>query len=394
MSLPTYERDPYARELAVEVRPGGGEGEPAAWLADTVLYPGGGGQPADRGWLAGVEVVGVEPGPQGFLHRLAAPVPPGPARLALDWPRRYDHMQQHTAQHLLTALAAERFGWPTTAFHLGPGLSDIELDRPEIAPADLAALEEAAMAEVRAGRRVAARRVAREEAARLAVRSRRLPAGLTGDLRLVEIEGIDLATCGGTHLASTAEIESLKLLGTEPMRGGTRLFWIAGGRVRARLARLEERVGALRRLFDSGEPELLAVAERKLADLAAAERLARRLGGRLADFEAERLAAAPGPLLDLHLESPPPGGPAALAERAVAGRPEALAFVTAAAADGLVFALAAGSTVALDLAALGAEVARVLGGRGGGSGRRYQGKAPAATHRAAALDLAGRAIAG
>ena len=317
MSLPTFERDPYARELAVAVRPAGPEGEPAAWLTDTILYPGGGGQPADRGWLGGVEVTGVEPGPEGFLHRLAAPVPPGPTRLALDWRRRFDHMQQHTAQHLLTALAAERFGWRTTAFHLGPELSDVELDRPDLAPSDLAALEEAVMAEVRAARRVAARRVPREEAARLAVRSRRLPAGLTGDLRLVEIEGVDLATCGGTHLASTAEIEALKLVGTEPMRGGTRLFWLAGGRVRARLGSLEERLGALRRLFDSGEPELLEVAEGKLADLAAAERLARRLVGRLADLEAERLAAAPGPLLELHLESPPPGGPAALAERAV-----------------------------------------------------------------------------
>ncbi|HSM52274.1 MAG TPA: alanyl-tRNA editing protein, partial [Thermoanaerobaculia bacterium] len=298
MSLPTYERDPYARELALEVRPATGDDGPGAWLVDTILFPGGGGQPADRGWLAGVEVVGVERGPEGFLHRLAAPVSPGPASLVLDWERRFDHMQQHTAQHLLTALAAERFGWPTTAFHLGPELSDIELDRPGLAPADLAALEEAAMAEVRSARRVTARRVPREEAERIPVRSRRLPEGLTGDLRLVEIEGIDLATCGGTHLASTAEIESLKLLATEPMRGGTRLFWIAGGRVRARLGRLEERVGALRRLFDSGEPELLEMAERKLADLAAAERLARRLGGRLADLEAERLAAAPGPLLD------------------------------------------------------------------------------------------------
>jgi len=387
VSLPTYECDPTARELAVEVRLAGEKDAPAAWLADTVLYPGGGGQPADRGWLAGVEVLAVERGPEGFLHRLSAPVPPGPARLVLDWARRFDHMQQHTAQHLLTALAAERFGWPTTAFHLGPEVSDIELDRPGLAPADLAALEEAAMAEVRAARRVAARRLPREEAARLPVRSRRLPEGLTGDLRLVEIEGIDLATCGGTHLASTAEIESLKLLGTEPMRGGTRLFWIAGGRVRARLGRLEERVGALRRLFDSGEPELLEVAGRKLADLAAAERLARRLGGRLADLEAERLATAPGPLLDLHLESPTPGGPAALAERAVAERPEALAFVTAAAGEGLVFALAAGSALAVDLAALGAEVARTLGGRGGGSGRRYQGKAPTATRRAAAVEL-------
>ncbi|HPA95984.1 MAG: alanyl-tRNA editing protein [Acidobacteria bacterium] len=392
MRSPAFHRDPYARELAVTVRPELVDGQPAAWLADTILFPGGGGQPADRGRLGGVEVTAVERSDEGFLHRLAAPLPAGPARLELDWEHRYDLMQQHTAQHLLTAIALTRFGWRTTAFHLGPALSDIELDRPAFTAAELAALEEAVAAEVRAARRVSARWVTPEQAAELGVRTRRLPAGHTGDLRVIEIAGLDLATCGGTHLVSTAEIEVLKLVGTEPMRGGTRLFWLAGGRVRARLGEVAERLGALRRLFDSGEPELCEIAARKLEELAAAGRLTRRLGERLAELEAERLARAPGPLLELHLESPPPGGPAALAAGIVADRPEALAFVTAAAGDGLVFGLAAGDGLALDLAPLGAEVARTLGGRGGGTGRRFQGKAATATHRAEAIALLGRTL--
>ena len=163
-------------------------------------------------------------------HVLASPVAPGPADLRLDWERRFDHMQQHTGQHLLSAVAQDRFGWATTAFHLGPDVSDVELAAPSLPAADLARLEEAVAAEIRAARAVVPRRVPLEEFRALPVRSRGLPEGFTGDVRLVEIAGVDLNTCGGTHLSNTAEIELVALLGTEALRGGTRVFFAAGGR--------------------------------------------------------------------------------------------------------------------------------------------------------------------
>ena len=383
--IPAYERDPRLRELAVEVlAAGAADGRPWAELSDTVLYPEGGGQPADRGWLGEVAVDDVQQRDGRVLHFLAAPVAPGPALLRLDWGRRFDHMQQHTAQHLLSALALDRYGWRTTSFHLGKQVSDVELATSVLPVARLAELEEAIAEAIRAALPVTTRRVAPEKMAALAVRTRGLPAGHTGDVRLVEIAGIDLNTCGGTHLASTAEIESVKLLGTEAMRGGTRLQWVAGGRVRARLAAHEQRAEALRRTFDTGDDELAATATAKVAQLQESERARRRLAERLADAEAARLLAvarADG-FVEAHFDDADGAFLQRLASGFSAAPGAAVALLTAAFAGGALFALAAQPDATVDVRALGGRAAAALGGRGGGSGRVFQGKAGSLAERA------------
>jgi Ser-tRNA(Ala) deacylase AlaX len=378
--------NPRLRELDVEVLASGAEGGRAwARLSDTVLFPEGGGQPADRGWLGEVAVEDVQRRDGGVVHYLAAEVSPGPARLRLDWARRFDHMQQHTAQHLLSALAADRFGWETTSFHLGQVTCDVELATSVLPASGLTELAEAIAAEVRAARPVTSRHVPAEVLAGLAVRSRGLPAGHVGDVRLVEIEGLDLNTCGGTHLASTAEIECVALLGSEPMRGGTRLYWVAGGRVRSRLAAHEARTEALRRTLEGGDDDLAALAAAKVAQLHESERARRRLLERLADAEASRLlAAATGErFVEAHFDD----ADGAFLQRvasAFAARPgSGLALITASSGGADVFALAAQESAGVDLKALGARTAAALGGRGGGSGRIYQGKAGNLASRAA-----------
>ncbi|HXT22151.1 MAG TPA: hypothetical protein VN923_15465, partial [Thermoanaerobaculia bacterium] len=250
-------------------------------------------------------------------------------------------------------------------------------------------LEEQIAEEVRAARPVTTRRVPAEALAGLAVRSRGLPAGHVGDVRLVEIAGVDLNTCGGTHLASTAEIECVKLLGSEAMRGGVRLYWVAGGRVRARLAAHEARAEALRRALECGDDELAAVAAAKVTALHDSERGWRRLLERLADAEAAQLlatASAGARFVDLHLED----ADGALVQRvasAFAAQPgPAVALITAASGSAAFFALAAQDGAGVDLKALGARAATALAGRGGGSGRIFQGKAGSLASRAALVD--------
>lgn len=388
-----YESEPYLAEIeALPLAAGASEpGAPAPFyveLAETVLFPGGGGQPADRGKLAGQPVAALEKREDG-RWRFYLPEPLAAAsshRLELDWSHRYDLMQQHTAQHLLSAIALDRFGWRTTAFHLGAELTDIELDAAELPADKLEALEQAVAEAIRAGVPVRTRRVEKEEYEKLeGVRSRGLPAGHQGSVRLVEIEGIDLNTCGGTHLRSTAEIESLKLLHTEPMRGGTRLYWVAGGRVRSRLAASEARNARLRRLLDTGDSELVGVLESRLENLAELKRSKERLEAKLAEAEAGALGDLP--FAERHYDEGDLAYLQKLARSWQAGAGRGLIFLTAGKGKDAAFLLATRGDLALDIKSLGQEVAVTLAGKGGGAGRLFQGKAAGLEQRGEAAAI-------
>ncbi len=391
-AIPAYEREPYLKELSTTILGAGvEEGRPFAVLEDTILYPEGGGQPADEGFLDETPVLDVQRREGEIRHYLKEPVPPGPVRLRLDWERRFDHMQQHTGQHLLTAVAQDRLGWETTAFHLGASVSDIELSVARPSPADLAALEEAVAAEIRAGRPVTARRVAANVLATLPVRTRGLPEGHEGDVRLVEIAGVDLNTCGGTHLSSTAEIETLKLLSTGGLRGGTRLFFVAGRRARRRLARQEELSGALRTLLGAPDGGLVDAVRGKLDQLQLAERRARRAEEELAAAAAERLSDREDEVLEAHFEDRDAAFLLKMARVLSEKAPRKTALLSAMRGGEAFFAFV-GSASCPDVAGVFREVLSLLGGRGGGSGRIYQGKAAALAGRAAALEFLRRAI--
>jgi alanyl-tRNA synthetase len=386
--IPAYESDPRLTRLVTEVIAAGEDrGRAFVVLADTILYPEGGGQPADRGAVAGVDVVDVQKAGGEIRHFLAGPPPSGRVTVELDWARRFDHMQQHTGQHLLTAVAERLFGWHTTAFHLGDRVSDIELDTPGIVAEKLVALEDAVAAEVRAARRVTTRRVSEAEYASMAVRSRGLPEGHAGDVRLVEIEGIDLNTCGGTHCSSTAEIESLKLLGTEPMRGGTRLFYAAGVRLRRLYAAHHERNARMRELLGTSDDELVGRLAAKLEQAKDAERSLRDLEEELAAVSADALAAQSARVLTAHWPGRTLPFLQRVAREAARTAPERVVFLTAGEGEEGAFVLAAGEHATLDVATAGRRVADLLGGRGGGSGRIFQGKASRLSGREEALKL-------
>ncbi len=215
-------------------------------------------------------------------HVLARPVEPGPVTVRLDWARRFDHMQQHTGQHLLTAVAADRFGWPTTAFHLGERICDVELDvagrpRPRLSRRSRRPSPRRSGPRCRSRRDVSPRTSSPPSPCAPAA----CPTGHEGDVRLVEIAGVDLNTCGGTHVRSTAEIEAVKLLGTraDARRHAPLLRRRRPGAPRAS-ARTRRATPRLRALLGAPDEELAAVAEAKLEQLQAAEkRHARPRGG-------------------------------------------------------------------------------------------------------------------
>ena len=377
-----YQQDSFLEVLETEVIEVGREGGRFfAVTADTVFYPEGGGQPSDHGTMGGVDVIDVQKAEGVVRHFLSAELPLGPVHQELDWARRFDHMLQHTGQHLLTAVALGRFGWKTTAFHLGPMVSDIELDVGSLGGDELRRLENVVAQEIRASRPVTVRRAQIDEMEALGVRSRLLPEGLSGEIRLVEIDGLDLNTCGGTHLRSTAEIGTIALIGTETMRGGTRLFFVVGDRVRRRLAEHEARNAKLRALLGAADDDLPGLVELRLGRERDLGRECRQLQTELARAEAERLAASDEAVVAGHWDDRDLPFLQEIGKALVALTPDRVALLTAETGSAGAFLLVASETSGLDLGAAGPEICAILDGRGGGRAPFFQGKAAAIDRR-------------
>jgi alanyl-tRNA synthetase len=345
-------------------------GRPWVRLEETLFYPEGGGQPSDRGTIGGALVIDVVADGDTVVHVLDRVIPPGPVSLVLDAARRFDHCQQHTAQHLLTAVLLDRHGMPTTSFHLGADYTAIEVKGPTPDRARLREYEREVNAVLREDRLVATRWVDPEDLARLPVRSRGLPDGHRGPVRLVEIEGLDLNTCGGTHVGRLGEIQVLEIVDAEPARGGTRIRFLAGGRALAAGERRRDVEEALKARIGTAPGEFATVVDGWNAERKRLSRRARELESELALHAAADLAARKGPTLAAVREGADAEALRALARAVLDRRPDA---VVALVGDGC-FLVEAGPKGPADVASVGARVRDLLGAKGGGKGRTFQGK--------------------
>ncbi len=350
-------------------------------LADLPLHAGGGGQPPDAGTVDGLPVRGFHATVAGVLVVLDRP--PGAVEVVVevDAGRRLDLSQQHTAQHLLTALASRRPGLTTVGFHLpetGPATVDLAGSPGDT---DVRGLEAEADAAIRAGLPVRSRVVAPEELAGLPVRSRGLPEGHTGPVRLVEIEGIDLNTCGGTHVSTLAALQAVRVLGTERIRGGvTRLHYLAGGRLLRHVDAALERERAFNRLLSCGPAGHLQALGRLLDAERAMGREHRRLQEELATHLGASLAADGG-VIAFRRDGADLPFLASVAAAAQAATPDGLVLCTGGEREGPFLLVGPADRVAAE----GSRVAAILGGRGGGPPGRFQGHATALDRRDEAL---------
>uniref|UniRef100_A0A3B5MK59 Threonyl/alanyl tRNA synthetase SAD domain-containing protein n=1 Tax=Xiphophorus couchianus TaxID=32473 RepID=A0A3B5MK59_9TELE len=202
-------------------------------LQDTILFPEGGGQPDDHGLIGEVPVLRVTRQGPDAVHFVTSPVEERQeVRVTVDWERRFDHMQQHSGQHLITALADAMFGYKTTSWDLGRHRSTIELDTPSVKAAQLQELEEAVNEKIRAGIPVNVQLLDLSDPAVEKVRSRGLPDDHAGPIRIIDMEGIDANMCCGTHVTNLSHLQVIKLLGTEKgKKNKTNLIFLTGNRV-------------------------------------------------------------------------------------------------------------------------------------------------------------------
>ncbi len=220
-----YHQDAYLTEFRAEVVELSADGH-RVYLDRTAFYPKSGGQPHDLGTIEGVAVLDVIDEEDRIAHLVAAPVGPGTVTGRIDWPRRFDHMQQHSGQHLLSWALIDVCNAHTVSFHLGQDVSTIELAVPALDAASITAAERRANELVFENRPVT---ITYEDAA-AAAGGLRAPTERTGELRIVAIRDCDRSACGGTHVRSTGEIGPILIRRLEKIRGNVRLEFLCGMR--------------------------------------------------------------------------------------------------------------------------------------------------------------------
>ncbi len=378
-----YYADAYCRRFAARIlEKEETERGPAVRLDRTPFYPTSGGQPHDLGMLGDVRVLDVWTNDAGEVwHLLERRLPERVTEVQgeIDWQRRFDHMQQHSGQHLLSAAFIRLLDAPTVGFHLGSADSTLDLDFAELSRESAFKVEDEVNRIVWEDRPVVARFVTEEELARLALR--RDPQ-VTGDVRVVTVEGYDATPCGGTHVTRTGEIGMLKITGVERYKGGTRVTFVCGRRA------LEDYRRALQTLQQAsleltvGQDQLPGAVIRLREEGREMRYMLNKARDALLDVEAEELWTALEPLegerVLVHYWPERPfeelqGLASRLRERPatlvlLAGGENGVRVVCARSDD-----LAARNAAEILRAAVGA-----LGGRGGGSPVMAQGGAPPA----------------
>ena len=345
-------------------------------LDRTAFYPTSGGQPHDLGTLGGITIVDVIDEDDRIAHCLAEPigVPVGSVLVGqVDAARRFDHMQQHTGQHLLSAMLTDEFGWPTVSVHFGDDTNTVDVACDDFDPSALAAIERRANALIVQNHRVT---VSFEDAA-LATGLRK-PSDRDGELRIVTIEGIDRSACGGTHVDFTGEIGALLLRRAEKTKGNTRIEFVCGQRAVSR-ARLDaELLTKAARALSASPQDLPALVDQQLQRLTEGERERKRLAGELARYEAAALWTACIPDSDGVRRVVLSASGAVKESEPLAQQLVALGFcavvVTNASVGGVLMATAADTGI--DAGQRLRTALLDVGGRGGGSPRLAQGAVP------------------
>ena len=366
-----YYTDPYCRAFdAVVTRACVHEGRPAAILDRTAFYPTSGGQPFDTGRLGDAQVVETVDADGDVVHILSAPLGDGAGvRGDIDWTRRFDHMQQHTGQHMLSAAFDRLFDNRTMSFHMGADAATIDLAR-EAQPADVERAIDEANRVVWEDHPVSVRFASPAEAAALALRKEPVR---EGTLRLIDIQDFDLSACGGTHVARTGAVGAIAALAAERFRGGTRLTFVCGGRVVRHLRTYRDAIAGSIRTLSVLPAELPAAVERIQSDARDQRKTIKALQEQLATHEAARLVAAAAESAGVRvvvevLDGWDAGGLKAIAAAAVA---RARACVVLVSKDALVVARAPG--VSLDANAVLRQLTERFGGKGGGKPDLAQG---------------------
>ena len=357
-------------------------------LDQTVLFPTGGGQPYDTGWIGEAAVTDVTEAGERVLHHTNQPLEVGSqVTVTVDWPRRFDHMQQHSGEHILSFAAWELFGAHNVGFHMAQTYCTIDLDQP-LSPEQVARLEKRTNALVAQNLPVQIQYVTPEQLAGMELRKK--AAGLKGEIRIVFMPGGDSCTCCATHVKALGEVGQVKVASVEHYKGGARLVFHCGMRALGHAQRMQDIVEGVARRFstkpeDVGEAVLRMQQEQNQLRRENKE-LYQKLNGYLAQ---EILGSAPegkGVKLCVRMLEGLPAAQLKPLAQALCKAQKALALLCAPNGEMVQYLLCASDGVGLDMGELCQAVNAALGGRGGGKGTLAQGSAKTAPGQIEALE--------
>jgi alanyl-tRNA synthetase len=287
-----YYTDCYLREFEARIL----KSEPGprgfrVYLDRTAFYPESGGQPMDFGTLAGIPVVALREEDDAIVHELERQPESERVQGQIDWARRFEHMQQHTGQHVLSA-AFERTGqYKTVSFHLGAEVSSIDLDSDRLGRRQIEEGEDLANRVVFENREVKIFFRPGTEANQMDLRN---PTMREGDVRLVEIPEFDLSACGGTHVNRTGAIGLIAVRKVERMKSLTRVEFVCGGRALAAERRDFQVLNEASKLLSASSAQLPALIAKQMDEVRAANRAREKWAERMAKIQAQELwQAAP-----------------------------------------------------------------------------------------------------
>lgn len=363
-------------------------GQPAVVLDQTAFYPASGGQPADRGDLDGAEVVDVieREADGAIVHMLSRDLLRRTVEGHLDWERRFDHMQQHTGQHILSAAFQRELNVQTVGFHLGAASSTVDLNEAELRTEDIHRVELVVNKVIWDDRPITVRFADAEKLAGLHVEP---PTHVEGPIRLLVIPSapeetdshFDVNPCGGTHVARTGEIGMVKIVGVERRGEGTRVTFLCGRRALRDYQDKNDIITTLACRLTVGYWELDEAVQRLDEERRASRRTGRELRQQLLDLEVDQLvdeveAHSPYRVVARVWRGRNPDEIRILA-RKLADHPGVVALLFSV-DERVHFCFARSDDVPLNANQLLQEASKELAGKGGGRPDVAQGSAPAA----------------
>jgi alanyl-tRNA synthetase len=291
-----YFKDPYQIEFESEVKSASQkQGKYLVMLEQTCFYPESGGQPADQGQINGIPVVHVFEENGEVIHVLESEVRSKKVTGKIDWKRRFDHMQQHTGQHILSQCFHRLVKGKTVSFHLGEDNSTLDIDIDNISKHDLFKVEEMANQIVFENREIKTYFLPEKKISDVPLRK---PPKKHGLIRIVEVTEFEYSACGGTHPRCTGEIGMIKIVGQERIRQNLRFTFVCGRRALHDYTRKDKILTETAVMLSSHEEDVPHSVEKLFYDLKEQKKKNRKISKRLSEMEAEKIIKdASGPVI-------------------------------------------------------------------------------------------------